>query len=150
MKLALDIQVATRAAGLPRPAAIRRWAREALRGLRRKRASLTVRLVDDAESRALNGRYRGKRKPTNVLSFPFEPPRGVQSPLLGDLVICAPVVRREARAQGKRPEAHFAHLVVHGCLHLRGYDHETDRDAAVMERRETRALAALGFPDPYV
>ncbi len=150
MKLDLDVQVATRAAGLPQPAAIRRWAREALRGVRRRRVALTVRLVDDPESRALNTRYRGKRRPTNVLSFPFEPPRGLRSETLGDLVICAPQVTREAREQGKRAQAHFAHLVVHGILHLRGYDHKKVRDAVRMERREARALAALGYPDPYV
>lgn len=106
---------------------------------------VTVRIVGAAESRALNRRYRGKDRPTNVLSFPYGEP-GV----LGDLVVCAPVVNREAREQGKSPAAHWAHMVVHGVLHLRGFDHIRAPDAKVMETRERAILARLSFPDPYL
>lgn len=109
-------------------------------------ASLSIRVVGTAESRRLNRTWRGKDKPTNVLSFPAP---ATQSPLLGDLAICAPVVAREAREQGKSAQAHWAHMVVHGVLHLLGYDHELDRDAAVMEARETALLANFGYANPY-
>lgn len=106
---------------------------------------MTVRFVDTEEGRSLNARYRGKHGATNVLSFPYTPP-----PLLaGDLVICVPVVRREAAAQGKTALAHFAHLIVHGMLHLQGYDHDNENDAAEMETRERKIMARLGYPDPY-
>ena len=108
-----------------------------------------VRAVDEAEGRRLNHEFRGRDRATNVLSFPFEPPPGVALDHLGDLVICAPVVAREASAQGKPAAAHWAHMVVHGMLHLQGYDHETDEQAADMEGRETRILTALGFAAPY-
>ena len=130
------------ARGLPSADSLRRFATAALP----KRAlEMTIRIVDEAESRELNHRYRGKDKPTNVLSFHGEREAGV----LGDLVICAPVVAREAVEQHKPPRAHWAHMVVHGCLHLQGYDHEADSDAARMEARETRILKALGFDNPY-
>ncbi len=149
MRLRLSVQLATPRAGVPRKPAIARWARAALRGLRRKRVALGVRIVGRRESTRLNGVYRGKRRPTNVLSFPFEAPPGTRSELLGDLVICADVVQREARARRCLAQAHWAHMVVHGIMHLRGYDHANVRDAAVMERRETRILRTLGYPDPY-
>jgi probable rRNA maturation factor len=149
VKLRLTTQYAVSARGLPTPRHLRRWARAALRGLRRRGASVNVRIVGREESRTLNARYRRKNKPTNVLSFPFETPPGLKSDLLGDLVLCAPVVRREAREQAKPEMAHWAHLVVHGIMHLRGYGHDNDKQAAVMERRETRLLRDLGFPDPY-
>jgi probable rRNA maturation factor len=149
MNLDLDVQVATKSAGLPPKAAIGRWARAALKGLRRKHVALAVRIVDRREGAALNRRYRRKPRATNVLSFPFAPPAGVRSPILGDLVICAPVVRREARARELPEKAHWAHLVVHGILHLRGYDHQNDKDAARMESRESRILKGLGYADPY-
>ena len=110
---------------------------------------LVIRLVDETESRQLNRTYRGKDRPTNVLSFPFEAPPEVPVPLLGDLVICAPVVAREAREQGKALQAHWAHMVIHGLLHLLGYDHETEEEAQSMESRERELLARLHFPDPY-
>ncbi len=112
-------------------------------------AELTVRIVDEAEITELNRRYRHKDRPTNVLAFPFEAPPGVETDLLGDLVIAAPVVHREAAEQGKAETAHWAHLIVHGTLHLLGYDHHTESDAERMEGREVAILAALGFPDPY-
>jgi len=149
MNFALDVQIATKYSGVPPKATIGRWARAALKGLRRKKLALAVRIVDSHEGAALNWRYRHKKGPTNVLSFPFEPPAGVRSPVLGDLVICAPVVRREARARALPERAHWAHMVVHGILHLRGYDHENNKDAARMESRESRILKGLGFSDPY-
>lgn len=110
---------------------------------------LTIRIVDEEESRALNRDYRGRDRPTNVLSFPLDAPPGVPLRILGDLVICAPVVAREAREQGKPEEAHWAHLVVHGVLHLRGHDHQRPEEARRMEAEEVRILAELGFGDPY-
>jgi len=133
----------------PTPALIRRWARAALADARLRQAWLGVRIVNERESAALNTRYRRKRGSTNVLSFPFEPPPGVASAVLGDLVICAPVVNREAKAKSVASAAHWAHMVVHGIMHLRGYDHQTRRDAAVMERKEAAVLKGLGFADPY-
>lgn len=106
---------------------------------------MTVRFVDAVAGRDLNARYRGKDYATNVLSFPYSPPPALD----GDLVVCADVVRREAREQGKAPEAHFVHLIVHGMLHLQGFDHENEADAARMEERETAILARLGYPNPY-
>jgi probable rRNA maturation factor len=149
----ITVQFATRRVGVPHPSALREWASAALRqkpvltALRAAPdASLSIRVVGAAESRRLNRTWRGKDKPTNVLSFPAP---ATQSPLLGDLAICAPVVAREAREQGKSPQAHWAHMVVHGVLHLLGYDHEVDRDATVMEARETALLANFGYANPY-
>ena len=135
-------------AGLPAAVSFRRWAAAAAQG-RIKRADLAIRLVDTKEGRALNRHYRGKDYATNVLSFPVELPEGVVLPLLGDLVICAPVVAREALEQGKPLAAHYAHLTVHGVLHLLGLDHEDDREAEAMEQLERDILATLGLPDPY-
>ena len=146
--LELNLQVAADAEGLPSEAQLAQWAAAALAG-HREEAELSVRIVDEAEGRELNHRYRGKDYATNVLSFPVELPEGVALPLLGDLVICAPVVSREATEQGKAPEAHWAHLTVHGVLHLLGYDHIEDEDAEVMEGLEREILAGLGYPDPY-
>ncbi|HWK73247.1 MAG TPA: rRNA maturation RNase YbeY [Povalibacter sp.] len=149
----ITVQFATRRAGVPHPRALREWAIAAMRHkpapstVRAARdAGLSIRVVGSAESRRLNRTWRGKDKPTNVLSFPAP---ATQSPLLGDLAICAPVVAREAREQGKSTQAHWAHMVVHGVLHLLGYDHELDRDAAIMEARETALLANFGYANPY-
>ena len=109
----------------------------------------TIRIVDEAESQQLNLQYRGKDKPTNVLSFPADNSAYLEYEHLGDLVICAPVVEREAREQGKDLLAHWAHMVVHGILHLQGYDHETADEAGEMERLEIEILGRLGFPNPY-
>ncbi|MEW6354358.1 MAG: rRNA maturation RNase YbeY [Pseudomonadota bacterium] len=136
--------------GLPAPAAVRRWAAAALGDAR---AEVTVRIVDADESAALNQTYRHKSGPTNVLSFPFEAPvtaRATARRYLGDIVICAPVVEREARVQHKSREAHWAHMLVHGCLHLLGHDHQHEDQAQIMEALETRILASLGYPDPYL
>jgi probable rRNA maturation factor len=138
----------------PSAGEIARWARAAA-GPRGRSRALAVRIVGDAASRRLNRRWRGKDTPTNVLSFPAPAlPAARGRPLvapreLGDLVIAAPLVAREAAAQGKARRAHWAHLVVHGSLHLLGFDHETDADARRMEARERRILASLGFADPY-
>lgn len=126
----------------------RTWVLAAL-NTRRDEAEITIRIVDEQESAELNQRYRGKEGPTNVLSFPFQAPPQVISHLLGDLVICEPVVRRQAREQGKTEQAHWAHLVIHGTLHLLGYDHLTPQQAEEMEAIETGILAQLGFADPY-
>ncbi|HET8610773.1 MAG TPA: rRNA maturation RNase YbeY [Burkholderiales bacterium] len=120
---------------------LRRWASAALQG----DAEVTLRLVDEVEGEALNGSFRGRRHATNVLTFAYSG----QAPYHGDIALCAPVVSREARMQRKSIEAHYAHLVVHGMLHLQGYDHETAAEAAVMERLESRIVTGLGYPDPY-
>ncbi|WP_414655867.1 rRNA maturation RNase YbeY [Frateuria sp.] len=136
--------------GVPAPASFRQWVAAALRGARRRKpAEVAVRIVDAEEGRALNRDYRGKDYATNVLSFPAELPPGVDLPLIGDLAICAPVVAREAAEQGKKPRDHWAHLTVHGTLHLLGYDHIEEADAEAMEALERRILAGLGIADPY-
>jgi probable rRNA maturation factor len=133
---------------IPSATSLRRWVRAAL-GEEHAAAELCVRIVDEAEMRELNARYRHRDYATNVLSFPAELPAGVDLPLLGDIVVCAPVVNREAAAQRKAPRAHWAHMLVHGTLHLLGHDHERPREAARMEALEKRVLAGLKFPDPY-
>jgi len=148
MRLRLAVQRVSRARGLPGIASMSDWARAALAGSGAGTAEITVRLVGEAESADLNKRYRGKRGPTNVLSFTYDVAPG-QAGLAGDLVICAPVVQREAVQQGKRLRAHWAHMVVHGILHLRGYDHVRKTDAEIMEALEMRILRRLDFPDPY-
>jgi probable rRNA maturation factor len=170
--LDVTVQFATRRTGVPHASSLASWANVAFKAAQKSRRSpipLTIRIVGAAESRVLNRTWRGKDKPTNVLSFPGEDTghwalgsgqkfRGSGSslaraqspePLLGDLAICAPVVAREAKEQGKDPKAHWAHMVVHGVLHLLGYDHENDRDADVMESREVKILAQFGYADPY-
>jgi len=144
----LTIQRVSAVAGQPSDDRFRHWAEATLQG-RPEPVELTLRLVDEAESRRLNRKYRDRDRPTNVLSFPFEVPPEIASPLLGDLVICAPLVAAEAEAQGKPLEAHWAHMVAHGLLHLLGYEHQTDLQAREMEAEERRILARLGWPDPY-
>lgn len=144
----VHVQYATQRTGVPSVTEIRRCVEAALAG-RVARGEVLVRVVDEAESAELNLNYRGKSGPTNVLSFPFEPPPGIPSSLLGDLIICAPVVRREAREQDKPARAHWSHMLVHGCLHLLGYDHQNDDDAERMEALEVAVLRELGIDDPY-
>jgi probable rRNA maturation factor len=144
----VDVQYAITAEGIPAPDAVRHWVACALQD-QRPEAELAVRIVDEAEITALNRKYRGKDGATNVLSFPFDPMPGLATEQLGDVVICAPVVAAEAVAQGKALEAHWAHIVIHGVLHLLGHDHRRDREAQAMEALEIRLLAELGFPDPY-
>jgi probable rRNA maturation factor len=144
----VDVQVACSEDDLPGPPELRAWACAAV-GKRREDAELTIRIVDEAEIARLNNDYRNKEGATNVLSFPFDAPPGVNPPLLGDVVICAPVVRREANEQSKSVTSHWAHMVVHGTLHLLGFDHQRAREAREMEAMEARILADFGFDNPY-
>ncbi|MDR5867996.1 rRNA maturation RNase YbeY [Halomonas koreensis] len=147
----VDRQVALEADGLPDQAALEAWAEAVLaRHPDEARTEVTVRFVDAAESRALNRDYRDRDKPTNVLSFPFETPPGIELPLLGDLAICHPVVLAEARDQDKAVHDHYAHMVIHGLLHLLGHDHIEDDEAEAMEALEREILAGLGIADPYL
>lgn len=146
----LELQNASMHAGVPALAEFEAWAQAALRATaKHDRTQITVRIVDEAESAQLNQQFRHKQGATNVLSFPFEDPPGVHTQQLGDLVICAPVVSREAAEQGKTEQAHWAHMVVHGILHLCGYDHTNESDADRMEALEIRILEGLGYADPY-
>ncbi len=149
--LQIHVGYAVSRKGLPAPISFRRWVEAALRGARRRRpAELAIRIVDADEGRALNRDYRSKDYATNVLSFPAELPPAIHLPLIGDLAICAPVVAHEASEQGKALRDHWAHLTVHGVLHLLGYDHVVEAEAEVMERLETGILARLGIADPYL
>ena len=148
MTILLDIQMACPSEEAPEEDSMQHWASAALRD-ERDTAELSVRIVDEHESATLNQQYRGKSGSTNILSFPFDAVTPEPLPILGDLVICAPVVIREAVEQNKPVEAHWAHMCVHGVLHLLGYDHVGDRDAEVMETLETEILLGLGFPAPY-
>jgi probable rRNA maturation factor len=142
--LSLAVQYACEAEGtgeMPTPAQFRRWVKSALP----IDAEITLRIVNEEEGRMLNRTYRGKDYATNVLSFPL-----ADEPLLmGDIILCAPVVKKEARAQHKPLQAHFAHLTIHGTLHLQGFEHESDPQAEFMEAMETQILQRLGYPDPY-
>jgi probable rRNA maturation factor len=148
VRLDVSVNYAVPRAGVPAATSFRRWVAAALKG-RIREADLAIRIVDAREGRALNRHYRGKDYATNVLSFPADLPDGLTLPLLGDLVICAPLVAREAKEQGKPPVAHYAHLTVHGVLHLLGCNHEDDKEAEAMEQLEREILAGLGLPDPY-
>ena len=149
-KMIIDLQIACeQETGLPTLEQIEQWATAAVQP-QSDEVEMTVRIVDEAESHALNLNYRGKDRPTNVLSFPFECPDEVELPLLGDLVICRQVVEREAQEQEKPLMAHWAHMVVHGSLHLLGYDHIEDDEAEEMESLETQIMTGLGFADPYL
>ena len=147
MNIVVDIQSAT-SDPCPDEDDIRRWVEAALHG-RRDDAEVSIRLVDEAEMTALNSRYRDKAGSTNVLSFPVDLPGGIDHPLLGDIVICPAVVNREAAEQEKTPRQHWSHMLVHGSLHLLGYDHVESSDARVMEALETEILRGLGHPCPY-
>jgi len=147
MTVELDLQLAVEPGDIPSRESFDTWVGAALSD--RQEAELTVRVVENAESRELNRTYRGKDSATNVLSFPAELPPGIEVPLLGDIVICATLVADEAREQGKAPLDHWAHLTIHGVLHLLGYDHQDDAEAEEMEALETRLLASLGIDDPY-
>ncbi|WP_094752301.1 rRNA maturation RNase YbeY [Psychromonas sp. CD1] len=153
MQLFIDLQVASaNKNALPSLEIIEKWLLEAiLKGSKTTRfeAELTVRIVDSAEIQQLNVQYRHKDKPTNVLSFPFNAPQGINLPLLGDIVICKQIVEQEALEQQKDLNAHWAHLLIHGSLHLLGYDHIIEQQALEMEDLETQILVKLGFPPPY-
>ena len=143
----ITLQFATRKPAVPRAADIRAWATAALDD--KPGVELTIRIVAEPEGTELNQQWRGKTGPTNVLSFPGESLDEIAPDLIGDIVICAPVVAEEARQQGKAVQAHWAHMVMHGTLHLLGYDHQTPAEAAVMEQFETDILRDFGYPDPY-
>ena len=158
MTIDVEVQYALEAEGIPDQVQIQSWVESALtlskeREKENEQAELVVRVVDREESAQLNQQYRGKQGATNVLSFPFEMPDEVKESgdmnLLGDLVICAPVVEEQAKEQGKEVLAHWAHMVVHGCLHLTGYNHEESEEAEEMESLETTILTGMGFPSPY-
>ena len=143
-RLYIDVQIASRLRGIPDAGQFRKWLKAALPAF----AELTLRVVNAAEGRRLNSTFRGKDYATNVLTFVYHEAKA--RTLTGDVVLCAPVVAREAREQGKSLHAHYAHLTVHGALHLAGMDHESAREATAMEAREIFILKQLGFPDPYV
>ena len=151
MNLDLAVQLNCHNIVTPDEALLRNWVSAALcdHGDDSDEAEIAIRIVDEDESRMLNHRYRAKDKPTNVLSFQASIPDGVELPLLGDILICAPIVAREASEQGIDPEAHWAHMVVHGTLHLLGYDHQDDVQADAMECREVEILGELGYSNPY-
>ena len=151
LELQLDVQLAVEhEIDLPSEDQLAQWASAALTlRTEHEEPELTIRIVDEAESQELNSEYRGKDKSTNVLSFPFEAPAHVPIPLLGDLIVCKQVVEREAIEQDKTLTAHWAHMIVHGCLHLLGYDHIEDEEAEEMEGIEKVVMKDLGFEDPY-
>lgn len=148
MPTVLDIQVVCTSDTDPTADQFQLWADTALSHLN-KDFELTIRVVDNSESQQLNHQYRNKNKPTNVLSFPFEVPEGIELNLLGDLVICSDIVASEALQQNKAITDHWAHLVIHGCLHLLGYDHIEEAEAEEMESLEIQLLASLGIDNPY-
>ena len=148
MSAAVEVQCASAAPGVPPPAKLVQWAGAALAG-RSEGARMTVRVVDEAEGAELNRRYRGRPGATNVLAFGFDAPEVPCVRILGDVVVCAPVAAREAREHSKRLDAHWAHLVVHGTLHLLGHDHDEPGTADEMETLEREILSRLGYPDPY-
>ena len=148
VRLDVSVEYAIPRAGVPAAVSFRKWVAAALKG-RIREADLALRIVGTKEGRALNRHYRGRDYATNVLSFPAELPEGVRLPLLGDIVLCAPVVAREAKEQKKALADHWAHLTVHGTLHLLGWDHEDAREAECMEQLEREILAEMGIEDPY-
>lgn len=148
----VDVQIASDSQALPETAALIKWVELATQ--QRSLAEVVIRVVDEDESAELNETYRQKKGPTNVLSFPFEmppelPDDAISDDILGDLVICAPVVVKEAKEQGKAVLSHWAHMVVHGCLHLQGYDHINECDAQAMEAIEIDLLSRIGINNPY-
>ncbi len=150
MSIDIDIQIVTESQdNLPKDAQLTQWATEAIQRFQPV-AEMTIRIVEKQESQQLNRDYRCKDNPTNVLSFPFESPPEIELPLLGDLVICKDVVETEAKEQNITVESHWAHMIVHGVLHLLGYDHIEDDEAEEMESLETQIMLEMGFADPYL
>jgi len=154
MDLFVDLQIATKSEDqIPDVALMEGWIKKAVLAgspAEKQETELTVRIVEDAESQMLNHQYRDKNKPTNVLSFPFQNPPGLTLPLLGDLVVCKNIVESEAISQSKTLTEHWAHMLIHGTLHLLGYDHIDPQEATIMESLETKLLIELGFTDPYL
>lgn len=148
-EVSLDIQIAYQHLSTPNDKEFTQWVNLILSN-QPENLELTIRVVNNQESQLLNYQYRNKDKPTNVLSFPFEVPEGIELNLLGDLVICADVVAEEAKQQNKNIKSHWAHMVLHGCLHLLGYDHIEDREAEEMEAIEIKLMKTLGFDNPYL
>ena len=148
MTLIVDIQMASASEEAPDPQSIERWVSAAI-GNQRESTELSIRIVDVDEGQILNEQFRGSTGATNVLSFPFENESPEPLPLIGDIVICAPVVLKEASEQNKTLHAHWAHMIIHGVLHLLGYDHQNETDANLMESLETEIMQGLGFPPPY-
>ncbi len=147
MAIEIEVQNASTCAAIPAESHFERWVRSVLQEY--EAAELLIRLVDREESRQLNAQFRNIDRPTNVLSFPAQLPPEIELPLLGDIVICAPLVESEAAQQGKSLDSHWAHLTIHGLLHLLGYDHQNETEAAKMETLESEILERFGFPDPY-
>ncbi len=148
MTIELELQIASNIKTLPHPAQIREWI-SIVFWKRMKNAELTIRIVDTQEMTTLNDKFRQKKEPTNVLAFPIRFEHEDDAPLLGDIIICAPVVEQEATEQDKELLAHWAHMVIHGALHLLNYNHHTIKDAITMEKLETQLLTKLGFANPY-
>lgn len=149
MNYQIDIESNSQSTHIPALAELERWIGAALNNQQFENAEVSVYIVDEDEGQELNAQYRGKNYPTNVLSFPADIAEEIGVPLLGDLVVCAPVVEREAQEQGKPLEAHWAHMLIHGTLHLIGFDHVDDNDAEIMEALETQIITGLGYPAPY-
>lgn len=149
MAYQIDIEYNSQSQQIPAQAELERWISAALHSQQLEDAEVSIYIVDEDESQELNAQYRNKNKPTNVLSFPADIPAEVGVPLLGDLVVCAPVVECEAQEQGKTLQAHWAHMLVHGTLHLLGFDHIVDDEAETMETLETQIVTGLGYPAPY-
>lgn len=149
MQIQTDITVPSH--NLPTPEDFQRWATAAIKTANKREGDVAIRIVTIAEIQQLNRDYRHKDKPTNVLSFPFDMPEGIEGidPILGDIAICADIVAQEAAAQQKKPQDHWAHMVVHGCLHLLGYDHIKDDEAEEMEALEIAILTQFGITTPY-
>jgi len=149
MAITLDLQIACKNNKIPTEDQFQLWVNTALKPYN-KSFELTVRIVELQESQQLNQQYRDKDKPTNVLSFPFEVPDGIELDLLGDLVVCASVVEQEAQQQNKTIQSHWAHMIIHGCLHLLGYDHISELEAQEMEGLEVKLLSSLNIENPYI
>ena len=153
MEIYVDLQIVTKTPeNIPDESSLTQWVKAAIKASNSKKrdeAELTIRVVERDESNQLNLQFRAKDKPTNVLSFPFQNPPGLTLPLLGDLIICQAIIEEEAKQQKKTDQAHWAHMVIHGTLHLLGYDHIENEEALEMEALETNILVTLGFPPPY-
>jgi probable rRNA maturation factor len=149
VELTTEVQNISSESGVPESRLIEKWAATAYGKVAEEQAELTVRIVDEDDGRQFNEQYRKQETATNVLSFPFEDPPNVRTNILGDIVACAPVISREAQEQGKTLHAHWAHLIVHGVLHLCGYHHEVNDDAQIMQRLETEIVEHLGFSNPH-